>query len=394
MEFLIIVGIVVAAVAIGVTKNRNEAVNNAWGSAATSLGLLLTPATLGRAPRMVGDVDGYGVTVDIKNKGSGKHKSPHTRFVVSMPAIGLGLKLKGEGFFDGISKAFGAQDIEVGNAAFDDSVFVQGNNEAKIRTFLTAERQRTIANFLRSFSGAAISDDEISFLSRGWVRNADEVVGTIESMLQLAMALTDVTESEPAGIDEVSEADPTAARTEKIQGSAMEMPAAEAASIEPEPGPEPGPEPEPEPEPEPIPVEETAGVPAGATANAAPAGSPEVAEFCTAVFAPGSLSFAATRAFAEAFEGKRVSWAGTLESASSFKFDFDFGSEGGVKALLTILEDDSDSIGSRAIKAVVGFPKGTEGLEDRVGQQVSFSGTLKKVDGFARKVFVTEAEIA
>jgi hypothetical protein len=40
------------------------------------------------------------------------------------------------------------------------------------------------------------------------------------------------------------------------------------------------------------------------------------------------------------------------------------------------------------------LPVETEGLESRLGEDVRFSGTLSKVDGFVRNVFLTDADLA
>ena len=59
--------------------------------------------------------------------------------------------------------------------------------------------------------------------------------------------------------------------------------------------------------------------------------------------------------------------------------------------MLTILH--SDTPGSRGVQAVIGLPPGTEGLYERIGQRITFSGRLLKVDGLAKRVVIGEAEI-
>jgi hypothetical protein len=321
------------------------------------------------------------VTVDIKKKRSGKSNSAWTRFRLGMPPLGLGLKLKRQGFFGEISKIFGAKDIRIGDAEFDKQVLVLGRSEPLMREYLTPQRRRTIFNFLTSFANAVITDDEISLSSRGYVRNADEIQSTINAMLLVASALAEVRDDAEAVMAEPVLAEPVTA------------------------------EPLPEPDPvtaEPLPAPANAAEEAAATtevvteppvdavpiAVAALAGSPALAEFCNAVFAPGTLSFDSTQSFKKHFEGKRIHWSAKLESVSPFAVDFDFGSNGGVRAVLTIDPNEMQQSGAREIKAVVGLPVGTNGLDSRIGQCVAFSGTLRKVDGFGRKVFVADAELA
>jgi len=49
--------------------------------------------------------------------------------------------------------------------------------------------------------------------------------------------------------------------------------------------------------------------------------------------------------------------------------------------------------GIRDVKAIIGLPAGTDGLENRLGQRIAFAGTLRKVEGFARKVVLTDAQL-
>lgn len=355
-EVLIIIG-VIAAIAIGFTKNRNQQINQSWNRVAQELDLSLRHAALGTKPQLSGFVEGHDLTVDIDKKRRGKSNTPWTRFRLGMSPLGLGLKLRSEGFFGGISKAFGAQDIQVGDATFDDKIRVQGSSEAMMREYLTPERRRTIQHFLSSFKGAVITDDEISLSSRGYVRDSDQLLETINAMLQVARSLTEMRDdAEPdTGSEEILNQETGNAETD--------TPADSAAAT-------------------------------ARTTLSAPPGSPAVAEFCDAVFAPGTLSFDATKTFKEKFDGKRVVWSGTLESASPFTFDINLGSKGGVKAVLSIHTDTSGPTGTRAVKAVIGLPAGTEGLGDKIGQRVSFAGTLHKIEGFARKVVLTDAELA
>jgi hypothetical protein len=365
MEFLFVIAGIAIAIGIGLTKNRNQQVNQTWSTVAQELDLTLRQAAFGTTPQLSGFVSGHDVTVDIKKKRSGKSNSAWTRFRLGMPPLELDLKLKRQGFLSGINKVFGAKDIRIGDAEFDRQVLVVGRNEPLMREYLTEERRRTILNFLTSFTGAVITDDEISLSSRGYVRNADEIHRTINAMLFVADALAEVRDD--AG--PVS-AEPVTAEPLPEPATAAEEAAATTEVVA-------------EPPVDAVPI-----------TVAAPAGSQSLAEFCNAVFAPGTLSFDSTQSFKKNYEGKRIHWSAKLESVSPFAVDFDFGSHGGVKAVLTIDPNEMQQSGAREIKAVVGLPVGTNGLDSRIGQRVAFAGTLRKVDGFGRKVFVADAELA
>lgn len=379
MGFLfVIVGIAVFGI-IGYTKNRNEDLNRAWSSVAQKLDIAHRQARFGTSPLLSGFVGGRDLTVDIHKKRRGQNNKAFTRFRLGLAPLGLGLKLKTEGFFDGISKAFGAKDITLGDPDFDAKVFVKGNNEAVIREYLTPERRRIVLNFLSSFAGAVITDDEISFSSSGYARSADDVLQTINAMVLVAETLSEMRD------------DAGPAELEPLTALPTDAPPETKADLAPDahfP-----PESEPEVEPAFDTAIETPAEP-GVRHLVAATDSPAVNEFCDGVFAPGTLSFDATQSFKKGFEGKRVVWSGTLESASPFTVDFDFGSTGGVRAVLSIDASENTAPAARPIKAVIGLPVGTEGLENRVGQEISFAGTLRKVDGFGRKVYIGDAELA
>lgn len=90
---------------------------------------------------MSGRYKGYTVEVYTFTKGSGKNSSTWTRFHVNFrKSLGLGLQLKRQGFFSGIAKVFGAQDIEIGDAGFDKAIVVKGARPERVREFMTQAR--------------------------------------------------------------------------------------------------------------------------------------------------------------------------------------------------------------------------------------------------------------
>lgn len=73
----------------------------------------------------------------------GKNSSPYTRVRFSWTPPGT-LRLAPEGFWTGVRKLFGAQDLRLGNAAFDERFLIQGAPEAWVRGALTPELQGEI----------------------------------------------------------------------------------------------------------------------------------------------------------------------------------------------------------------------------------------------------------
>lgn len=382
----ILIAIVVVAIAVVVANTSREELNRAWNKVALEHDIAFTPATWSVKPRLEGNVEGFPLRVDIQTKGSGKHQSPHTRFRLGLPSLDLGLDIKEEGFFSAFSKVFSPGDIELGDARFDDRLLVRGKDPDAVRQFLDPGRRSLVLNFFDSHRGATIDDREILWSKQGRLSSTSLLLATIEELLVVGRALTDERPLEapasavaaspepeprvpidPAPLAEVdAAADPASAATEEIAASP------DAASE-----PEAAPEPAVTSSAEPISVEPAV----------------DIVAFCDSVFAPGAMSFEANKAFDEAYKGRQVTWIGTLKTAEPYSFDFVFGSGRGVRATLAIHTVDAGLIGNKDVDAVIQLPATTAGLAARVGERLPFSGTLTKVDGLSRKVFVTDASL-
>lgn len=78
----------------------------------------------------------WEITLDTYTTGS-ENSTTYTR--MRAPFVnkdGLYFTVYREGFFSSIGKAFGMQDIEVGDPYFDQEFIIKGNNEAKIKQLL------------------------------------------------------------------------------------------------------------------------------------------------------------------------------------------------------------------------------------------------------------------
>jgi len=454
MEALVII---VAAIAIGVVvfkavKARARELNESWGLAAEKLGLSLKPAAWNVSPRLDGDIEGYALTVDVHKRGSGQHSTTWTRFRLGVPSLPPGIELKQEGFLSGLTKVFGVQDIEVGDAAFDDKVVVKGHSETAVRTFLTPARRVRIRRFFDAYRGAVIDGSGIGWSSQGRMKDSSRLLGTVREMLRLARSLAG-DEQQDRPLEEAMQAqrdgmldeamsilkhgrpseDPVVLLNDsppldeqllegnllylsdrreeagKIFRQALEASpddreargwatlaaataataaatAVTAAAADLTPAMPPSP-------PE-APVQSMAATTADETGpETTSARSLDVAAFCSAVFVPGGLSFEATRVFEADYQGMRVVWSGTLKSAEPYRYDFVFGSGAGVKATLVIHTAEVTAFGDGEVKAVIQLPEGTADLASRKGERLTFSGTLLKVDGFMRNVFVRDASL-
>jgi len=109
----------------------------------------------------------------------------------------------------------------------------------------------------------------------------------------------------------------------------------------------------------------------------------------TAIFADGPLRSRAS--FDRDFAGRPVHWTGVVRSAVTFRSDVHFGRVDGVRATIAAGEIDVRGFGNLMIEAVVHFPEDTELA---VGEEVSFRGTLLKLDGLTRDIYVADGVVA
>lgn len=128
-----IVIIVVAAAAVGAWYQRKAYNANLTDAARRFQGTAVT--SFWSEPRIDLAVEGVSATVAFTG---GKNSSAWTRLRFDWTPPGL-LRIKPEGFFASIRKAFGAEDIETGDASFDSAFLVQGSPREWVLEVLNAE---------------------------------------------------------------------------------------------------------------------------------------------------------------------------------------------------------------------------------------------------------------
>ncbi len=96
-------------------------------------------------------------------------------------------KIYKEGFFSGIGKALGGQDIEVGDPDFDGSFIIKGNDEERVRLLFQNQRIRTlilalphVSMEIRAHEGAmgpvfANDEDELYFTVPDVLKDMEQI---------------------------------------------------------------------------------------------------------------------------------------------------------------------------------------------------------------------------
>jgi hypothetical protein len=422
---LMFVGVFAAIVVLGVAQSAK--VGEVWGEVGQRLGLVYDRGSTFKGRSLSGRLRENEVLVDTFTRSSGKSSTTFTRYRIRYPRpLGLGLKLSREGFFSGVSKAFGAQDIQVGDATFDQGVMVKGDNPAEVVRFLTLARRARIHRALMSFSGLKISDHEIYFERTGMESSATRLTDTLQRLSLLAWFLCgDRTEDKPleeaaqarleGRLDEAIEAVRKVPAVDKVMPVEARLMEAhmlhlggrkeeagrildEVAQVAPDdeevkawterrdarPPPLP---PQAEEEPE----ETPSAMKGESSAETPPEDTLSVETVCSDVFKTGATSADADATFTDTYAGRRVTWSGVLRSYQSSSFDFVFGDKPCTKATLDIHELTGDMLGAKKVRAIVQLPpEAKEVLQNRAGKTVTFSGELLKVDGLMKNLFLRD----
>ena len=187
---LVAVGLIIFFIfyLVGGRRTKN---NDAWKQAATELGLDFTPVT-----RMLGKYRMSGVigkqlscSVWAHTEQHGQSSITYMNYDVSFSQpLNLGLVVKREGAILGkIAKLSGKQDIHTNNHVFDSAFTIKGDDEYKVKEFLTPHIQSKLLEARNMLKNLVVSDDSISSTRmRGFTRESEILVQNVKLMIQLA----------------------------------------------------------------------------------------------------------------------------------------------------------------------------------------------------------------
>lgn len=421
MEFFIIVVIIaVFAILIPLGIKQSQQTNAAWSQAARQLGLHYQPSGFLQSRKITGMIQNYSITVDTYTQRSNNSSTTYTRFRLTYPSLGLGLKLTKEGFFTGVTKIFGAQDIQVDDAAFDTDILIKGANPQRVREFLTPARRMRIHQYLRNHPNATIDDREIAWRSRGLIKQTGRLTNRIRNLVRLAWHLTgDRDDDETLGqaLNAQDDGRPDEALTflQDLTAASETKSASDQAPWKQEPVEEQllkgellymadrraeaqeafqaAQEMEPD---DPEIAEWVENLPKepdqpAASQPAQLADELDVALICQELFAGNKMSYQISRLFEQNYAGKTVRWSGRLRRVESYSFELVFGIKPGCKAVVSVHELETSGFGDRTVSAIVQFPKeNLEPLQKREGQNLRFEGQLKKVDALMRNFYIAD----
>lgn len=448
---ILVVLVVAIAITIGIVQTKNA--NKAWAEAARRLRCRYTGSNLGSKRAIYGELNGISVRAFKFFRGAGKSRRSYTGYRADLDGrVPPGLLLKKQGFFSGVSRFFGTQDIEVDDRQFDQSVVVQGQDPSQVRAFLTRSRRIRILSLMNRFDECQIDSNYISVANRGtendparleaFIRRVADAARLLqrdeertqtfdhalahraEARSEAALQSVQAHNEDPAGTDPdaleiegellylgghyeqaadrfgaVSDAQP-----ENNDAAAWREISRRRAQN--------GPPPIPRTQPPPIPVA-TAETPPPETVEteaAAPAPlppepeptqgdepvaaqpAPGSAEVCRALFLEATSRFEATQLFEARFEGSFAQWSGIVREISEYSYDLVFKSGPGLIAHFELQTFEKHPYGVRAATAAVQLPPDSElkaRLEGAIGEPLPFSGYLLKCDPFNGTLFLS-----
>ena len=141
-----------------------------------------------RGSRVVADVPPWQVTLDVYTESAGESSTDYTR--LRAPFVnpsGFRFRIYRKSIFSNLGKFFGMQDIEIGDAAFDDAFIIQSNDPPRVRMLLANEnlRRMIVAQSRIRFDvrddegrfGTYFPEnvDELRFLSMGVIKDVDRL---------------------------------------------------------------------------------------------------------------------------------------------------------------------------------------------------------------------------
>ncbi len=394
--------LVATAVAFGIrmVKRSHARMNEAWQRVAGELHCTFSPETFVKRAHLAGTVEGIGVEVKSVVESTGKSSRQYTRYLVSYPSLGIGLRMRASGGWQKLTHVFGAQDISTGDERFDPVVTVKGDDEEAVRRLLTPARRMSVHRLLAEHRGAVVEDSGITWDSNGLENDADQMLTVIRRMAGVAARLSEGSvaqadsamrvraEGNPAEAAEMLRLGAVSLEDRRDHAEAAYAGArydqAEAALAELERA---------------LPADgqvaawrRRAGERRVHAALPDAPGDPvltDPGEVADDLFDPDLLTYDATRLFEDRYEGRTVRWQGKVVRSSAYRTDLEFGGGPGTRAVIRVHRLGWDVYGGRDVDAVVALPaEAHAALRSAGDREVAFEGRLVRADSLMRNLFV------
>lgn len=187
--FVVVVfgGIFVLAIGLGAIAMRQRAAGiAAWQQFTQETGIAVT----GDYPMMSFHGPWQGAMISLMHHVWRGHKGQrHYRHEIAaqIPMDTGDLAVDREGFFDIIGKAFGGQDIQIGDSVFDPAFRVRGSNEHQARAVLTTSARQALLQAVQAYPTIHIANGAVRISNQG-IADARQVRGQVQALVSIANA--------------------------------------------------------------------------------------------------------------------------------------------------------------------------------------------------------------
>lgn len=182
-----VIGLIVF-VLIKMSLNNSRKVRESWAAAAHQLGADFVPGSWSKPGLIHGTFRNYRIEVTTITRGSGKNQKTYTRVkTFTNPHLALGIRVYREGFFSGVGKVLGFQDIQVGDKGFDDRFIIKGRDEEAVLRLLHSELRHRLSQYDAAVGGKGLelADDALNWESRGVIKDTERLVWLVKCQTDL-----------------------------------------------------------------------------------------------------------------------------------------------------------------------------------------------------------------
>lgn len=177
---------------------------DAWSALAREIDARFEEGGWWKRPRVVADVGHWQFTLDVYHTG-GENSSTYTRLRAPFHnPSGFRFHVYRASIFTGLGKLLGMQDVEIGEAGFDEDFVVRSNDEATVRAMLASPEIRRLLTAQPRVMFQVKDDegwfgpdfppgvDELHFLALGVIKDVDRLKRLFELFSQTLYQLVEM----------------------------------------------------------------------------------------------------------------------------------------------------------------------------------------------------------
>ncbi len=164
--------------------------DDVWRKLAEEISADFVDGSFWKGSKVEATVNEWTVTLDTHTVSTGKAYIIYTR--MRAPYVnkdGFRFKIYRKGFFSGLGKKLGMQDVEVGFPDFDDKFIIQGNDESKLQLLFKNSKIRQLIDVQPEIS-LEVKDDDGWFAAKfpeGVDQLSFKVIGVIKDIERLKL---------------------------------------------------------------------------------------------------------------------------------------------------------------------------------------------------------------